>query len=50
MTFPHIEDQLRFVYYGTEGTRRRGSTTTAIPIARVARTSCRSFNGAAMPA
>ncbi len=40
MTFPHIEDQLRFVYYGSRATRRRASTTTAIPIARAARTSC----------
>ena len=38
-TFPHIEDQLRFVYFGTAEYNIAGVPTTATPTARVARTS-----------
>ena len=50
LTFPHIEDQLRFVYYGTEGYEAAGVDNYGNPDREGGPHLVRSFNGAAMPA
>ena len=49
-TFPHIEDQVRFVYYGTEGYEAAGVDSYGDPDREGGPHLVRSFNGAAMPA
>ncbi len=49
LTFPHIEDQLNFVYAGTEGYEAAGMTTYGDPEREGGARVPRSFNGAPMP-
>jgi mono/diheme cytochrome c family protein len=50
LTFPHIEDQLRFVYYGTEAYEAAGVDSYGDPDREGGAHTVRSYNGAAMPA
>jgi mono/diheme cytochrome c family protein len=48
-TFPHIEDQVRFVYYGTEAYEAAGVDSYGDPDREGGAHTVRSYNGAAMP-
>lgn len=48
-TFPRIEDQLNFVYWGTEGYEAAGISQYGDPNRQGGAHSTRSYNGAAMP-
>jgi mono/diheme cytochrome c family protein len=50
LTFPNIEDQLRFVYFGTEGYEAAGVDSYGDPDRPGGPHLVRAFNGAAMPA